>query len=341
MQSADRPPATVAWIESPFQLVSLIEAAHAGRLRLPVRAFLRGRPAAYDAVLEMLAERPVAGVTWEFRSNVRSVLRAAIRADEVAIADLFSGQAAVLWLGARSANVVVLDDGTSTLSALGRLMSERAALIRPRSRTTRCRMVLARVAHRSLRRRLPDRLRVVTGLPVRHSIRLAAVDVVRHDFAWSRAAAVPWGLPDADIVILGSALAVDGLISQEHYDEWIERQFETRRDRSVVYFPHRRDRGASLAVVRRLGGVVASANGLPIELVAGGLAPGTHIATLPSTTVLTLPTVAPHVSVECWDVPSNWWTPDAPLPMRELLSTVSAWHHRRLGGTLEPLSGRG
>jgi hypothetical protein len=178
---------------------------------------------------------------------------------------------------------------------------------------------------------------------VHHTIRSCSVRVDQHRFAWSRSVRLPWGLPDVDRILLGSALAADGLISAAVYDEWIDRQFETNDGGMIVYLPHRRDDGTSLATVRGRGGIVISAAGLPAELIAPGLAVGTRVATLPSTTVLTLPVVAPQVDVECWDVPDHWWSVSAPESFRSLLASVSQWHQHRLGrpGTTAEPSGIG
>ncbi len=68
--------------------------------------------------------------------------------------------------------------------------------------------------------------------------------------------------------------------------------------------------------------MIASTGGLPVEMIATGASIGIRVTTLPSTTALTLPVVAPHLVIECWEVPDGW-SPSAPAAMRSLAGTIS------------------
>ncbi len=314
---------TVAWVESPFQLLSAIEAASAGFLAGPVEIHARGASTPYDAVLRMLDRRPVRGVSVVTDSSIRRALANTGRATELAIGDLCSGQAGVLVARARARRLVVLDDGSSTLAALAELTNPTGVLVRPRSSGRSARVAVGRVLHRIIRGRYRDRVAVVTGLPVDAFI--GSVPASHHAFGWTHGSDMTWGIPDVDVVVLGTALAADGLIDDERYVEWLNRLLDTTEGR-VVFFPHRREGTAMSEAVRRRGVMVGSTTGLPIEMILGQFRPGTRVATLPSTTVFTVPTIAPHLDVECWPVPDAWWTPHASLAMRRLVTYICDDH---------------
>ncbi|TDT17332.1 hypothetical protein BDK89_2940 [Ilumatobacter fluminis] len=322
MSSTRHDVGTIAWVESPFQLLSAIEATFAGALVPPVEVHLRGPTSTYRPLLDLVARHPVPSLRIWAASEPSVAADAGQWATELAIGDLFSGQAAAILARCRDLDLVVLDDGSSTHRALELVGRRTASLVRPRSSDAPARWAAGLIAHRLVRARSRGRMRAVSGLPILPGSQIA-VRVDGHDFEWSRSVRVDVGFPDTDLVVLGTALAADGLIGRQHYDEWLRRQFDGSRGRAV-YLPHRRDATHRSRQIRRLGGTVGSAGGLPVELVARNLAPGTRVVTLPSTTVMTVPLVAPDVRLECWDVPAYWWAPSASPAVRRLVDGIAS-----------------
>lgn len=316
---------SVAWIESPFQLLSVIEGAAAGNLPTPVTVLVRGSAGTARPLGDLLDQHPVDGVTITPAPTLRRAVRMVRRAGTLVVGDVFSGQLQALLVAAAPRSVVIVDDGSSTLAAIEQIASNHR-LVRPRVQQRRRRAALARLALVVLRRASArHRLSVSSGLPVHRLPGIAGVLVNRHDFSWTRCVDLPWSLPTSRRIILGSAMAADGLIDPDAYHSWLRREVDaaTAAGEPAVFFAHRRESAEIRAFVRSLGATVATAAGLPIELVARHLGSGTRFVTLPSTTVLTLCAVAPHVEVACTPVDESWWAADAPASMRTLADSIA------------------
>lgn len=324
--SASVSPRTVAWIESPFQLLSLIEATYARHLALPVEGHLRGDPGMYRPLVRRLDRHPVEGLCLESGARPATVRRRLRGSVDFAVGDLCSGQAGVLLTSQPHARLVVLDDGSSTLVALANLVRTNGSLVRPRSAGNRLRSAFGIGVHRAVRARMPGRIRVVSGLSVAAAVASAEVPVVLHGFGWTRSAKVRLAVRQADTVILGSALASDGLISVDSYRSWLDRALDTATG-STFFVPHRRDAEYVADLVRRRGGLLVSPAGLPIELVAAGWHDRVVVVTLPSTAALTLPVVQPRLTLDCRAVSDHWWTGMASPSMRQLVADIGAWSH--------------
>ncbi len=314
----------VAWVESPLQLLSAVEAHAAGLLGGRTRVVVRqgSEPLAQTAAaltrmdlppgLELRQEAevarpvgPVAGAAW-------------------VVGDAFSGRVQRALALARPERVVLVDDGLGALHLLDLLSDPaRPPLTRARAGSSPARAALGRLAGHRLRR-LADRgrLTAVTSLPVTGALRSAVegcgLPVARHCFDWLRAQ--PDAPPPVErTVVLGSALVADGLVHAEPYRRLVQ---EWSSDEPVAYYPHRRE---SPELLRELAGdprVRLQPGGLPVELTLRGLTDDHRVLSLPSTALASLRALLAGrgVSMEPQPVPEAWWTPTTPAAVRTSLA---------------------
>ena len=321
----------VAWVESPFQLLSVIEGAAAGNLPARLIVFARGSVGSYRSLVDLLDIHRVDGLSVVPAPPWRAVRGLVGATDTFVVGDLFSGAVQSLVVSTRPTSVTLVDDGSSTLAALEHLGRSSSTLRRPRSTPTTGRALLGRAAHALLRRRSASgRLSLSSGLPV-DAVSPVEIPVLRHAFSWARDVEFGWLPPRTPVIVLGSALAADGLISEAAYHRWLRDQLGAGADLAgadlggaPVFFAHRRESPSGARLVRSLGGSVATTAGLPIELIAHRTSPSTRFVTLPSTTVLTLRSISPSTRVECTPVPADWWMPGVPASMRALAETIAA-----------------
>ena len=317
-------PSATAWVESPLQLLSAVEAQAAGllgpRTRVVVRTGsepLTRTAAALDGMdlprgLEMRHERelrrpvaPVPGATW-------------------VVGDAFSGRVQQALALHRPERVVLVDDGLGALHLLDLLCDPaRPPLTRARAEASAARAALGRVAGHRLRRLAEcGRLVAVTALPVPEGLRAAVEErglpVARHSFAWLRSqpAAPP---PRESTVVLGSALVADGLVHAEPYRRLLQ---DWTCDGPVAYYPHRRESPAVLRELARDPRVRVQPGALPVELTLRGLTDGHRVLSLPSTALASLRALLAGrgVSMEPHPVPDAWWTATTPAAVRVSLA---------------------
>ncbi len=310
---------SVAWVESPLQLLCVIEAQHAGLLGPATRVVPRsGLPALRLTRAEMTrldlppglelaepsAKMPRPGRTW-------------------AVGDAFSGRVQMRLLTTASRKVVLVDDGLATIRLLELLVSRRP-LLRARAKPGIARSVLGAAAGLRLR---GGRLTVFTALPVpddlAEAVRDRGAELVRHDFGWLRSQPgdVP---PDERTVVLGTSLVRNGLIRREAYVKWL-----SGIEEPIAYYPHRREDPRDLERVRRISGVTVYESGVPAEMTLRGLRPDQRVLSLPSTAVTSLRILlrARGVSVETVEVPDDWWTASAGPSLR---SHLQLFAHERV-----------
>ncbi|HEY0247881.1 MAG TPA: hypothetical protein VGC45_06425 [Gryllotalpicola sp.] len=256
-----------AWVESPFQLLSAAEWAHAAGRRISVAMRLTG-PQMEATAAELLRRgapfrevTPWVGIPWGLLAGER----------DWAVGDGFSGQFRMASAVLPPHRVTLLDDGANTLALADALLG-RTPYRRPRRTEGRVNRALGELARHRLHA-LADReaLEVFTVFPLgeQRTTALAARGITtrRHDFAWTRSATDPIELP-GDRVLLGSALPTDGHVPVPDYLRWVAEQ---AREASVVYLPHRRERADVLDAVRVTRGVQVLETGLPVELVLAGI----------------------------------------------------------------------
>jgi hypothetical protein len=317
----------VAVVESPFQALALQEAVAAGAIEPPDDVVVRGALGRGAPVLDVL-DRGIreAVVT---RSN-RETFASMRRAEQLIVGDVFSTLAQLAVSARRRGRVVLLEDGASALRAWPTLAAGRRPLVRAHSRRAVSRGVatLATAHVRHLARRAD--VTVVTGLPLDDSVEQGlerrSFHVVRHGFAWSQAVdlapdPVTSAVAGAPYVVLGSALAADGHVGRDFYEDWLRASFGGRS----VFLPHRRDEPWSTELAARCGATVGR-HVLPVELIVRDVDAELVVHSLPTTAVLTIPLVrgARPTVVHTAAPPRQAWSAHTPSAMVELVEQIAA-----------------
>ncbi|MEW9529345.1 hypothetical protein [Microbispora sp. NPDC049125] len=301
----------VAWVESPLQLLCVIEAHHAGLLGGTTQVVPRaGLPALRLTRRELKRMGLPEGLTFAEPSQ-----RMPRPSRTWAVGDAFSGRVQLALVTAVPGRTVLVDDGLATVRLLELLVARRP-LLRARGKAGLGRLLLGAAAGLRLRTRKPT---IFTALPVPEELEEAVggsgARLVRHDFAWLRAqpAARP---PLERTVVLGTSLVRNGLIHRDRYLGWLERIQEP-----VAYYPHRREDPKDLDRVRGIEGLTVYDAGIPAEMTLRDLRAEQRVLSLPSTAVTSLRVLlsARGVSVETVNVPDDWWTASAAPSLRSHL----------------------
>lgn len=316
----------VAWVESPLQLLCVVEARHAGLAGPGTRVVCRPGLAALRRTraelnrldlpggLELADDgmpRPRRDATWMF-------------------GDAFSGRVQLTWLTGAPGDVVLVDDGLATIHLL-ELVAARGLhpLLRARARAGLGRRALGAAAAARLRAAARSgRLTVFTALPVPAALAEAAtrrgVRIRTHDFGWLRSQPVAHPRPSERTVVLGTSLVRNGLVHRERYLDWLGALGAAE---PVAYYPHRREEPADLDRIGRMPGIALRETGAPVEMTLRGLLPGQRVVSLPSTAVTSLRVLlTPRgVPVDAVEVPGDWWTPLATPDIRSHLRMFA--HH--------------
>lgn len=321
-----------AWVESPLQLISAIEAQRPGeQLDIHARIDAEGMDSFLDRFhTDWLPD----GVTITAVAEVDARIFTS-RSGRLLIGDLCSGrlQRAMLASGLKMRrHVTVLDDGFATLHAIRELVNRHPRpLIRPRQKTGRSRkaagLAVAVLLRTALQRR---RLSWVTALPVPDDLvaafSAAGGRVRRHTFEYVRS------LHDAgsrvpERIILGSAMVADDLITAEAYCGWLHQVIEemgASAENPVAYFAHRRETPEVLARVEALPHVTVRRAHLPVEIRLTAAPAGAQIRSLPTSAVANLPATMQNPRISVTEIPSDWWTGTAPDVLRRELNEAAA-----------------
>jgi len=271
-------------VESPFQLLSAVEWAHAAGRRISIAMRLSG-PQMEKTAAELLRRgAPVDEITpWV------GIPRSKLSDDkEWLIGDGFSGQFRMVASVLKPKRIVLLDDGANTL-ALADALLDRTPFRRPRRTEGRLTRFLGDVArHRMQTLAGHEALELFTVFPLGEqrveALSARGIRTLRHDFGWTRDAASPIDLP-SDRILLGSARPTDGLVTVPDYLRWVSTQAQ---EAPVVYLPHRRELPDVLAALRNMAGVEVLETGLPVELVLAGIHRPLEFVTLQSSAATTL-----------------------------------------------------
>lgn len=309
----------LAWAESPLQLLSALEARHAGLLG---PAELRVRTGS-DALHATASE--VVRLGLPEKTTLTSTTKIGRTGNTWAIGDAFSGRVqSRMLLGRAPGRIVLLDDGLATLHLLGLLCGPwKQPLVRARAKPGPARRAFSGLAGNRLRglaRR--GRVTVFTGLPVPAPLlaraRRVGIPVVTHDFAWLRTlpAEPP---PEQRCVVLGTSLVANGLVDRGAYLQWLN-QITAREP--VAYYPHRRECPQVLALLREDPAVTLVERDLPVELSLRGLTREHRVLSLPSTAITSLRVLhgPDGPRIEGVTVPPEWWTERADPALRTHLS---------------------
>src|SRR5690606_10107697 len=135
------------------------------------------------------------------------------------------------------------------------------------------------------------RVTVFTAMPLgsalAEALRAQGFDLRHNAFPWLARQAGDTVAPEP-LVVIGSALAADGLVDQDAYVRWVT---GLATDGPLRYFPHRRQTPEILARIAETPGVVVDRPGAPVELRLRGLHAGQRVVTLPSTSAVLLTTI--------------------------------------------------
>lgn len=313
------------WVESPLQMLSAIEAHGAGLLGRRTTIHPRGGTAGMDTTLRALMGQAPLGV--RFGDAGLQVPPARSRGtNRWVTGDAFSGRIQRELVGPiRADEVVIIDDGLATVKLLDMLTGDRPTpLVRPRAPRSTARTTLGLAAWyrlRSLARQ--GRLMALTALPIGRGVEEAfrglGGHLEHHRFEWLGTQPVEEQFFEPTIVV-GSAMAADGLIDPVPYLEWV---FEQTEDGPVGYFPHRREEPGFLARLAAHPLVTVHPNTIPVEMRLRGLRHGQNVRALPSTVLPSLRLLlGPNrVRIIGQPVPGSWWTDAASAGLRAHLSS--------------------
>lgn len=254
-----------AWVESPLQLLCVIEWAFARSA--PVRIVPRSGALQLPATVERVREIGLPdGVTIEAPRPLP-----AFGGDHWIVGDVFSGMARSALALRTPRRLTVVDDGSATLRLPGVLLQSE-----PLSRPTdlAAARAIAEVAASRLRH-----LEASEALEVFSYYALGLRSRTPNRFRWLRSRGISASLPSR--VFLGSAAVVDGLMTETDYLERVACAAP------ASYFPHRRETLTLLQRVSALPGIEVDDRGLPIELVMAG-AREASVISMPSSAVETL-----------------------------------------------------
>lgn len=326
---------TVTLVESPAQLLNVVEWAYRFRVRPSVLVLAPTNETSRWQLRTMAELARDAGLTvsWhEPRSGGAAIART-VRAlagdlagtDRLVLGDPFSGVMQVVVSLAKPSEVVLVDDGTATLEFARQWVSGEHLRRWHQVATVEQQRHIARFARDqiadSLRRRLEPgsgcRLTVFSCLPVE----FPQAQVVMNDYRWLRSHHPrPVIKPGADLV--GTSLVETGVVAEADYVAAVASlAAQHRADR---YFAHRKESPTKLARIGALGLRVEIPN-LPLELVLRADQVGQLVVSFPSTVVHTLPIVLADTPVELLvcEIDSTWYTPDTGAHSRRFLGTVT------------------
>ncbi|MFD5318121.1 hypothetical protein [Streptomyces sp. NPDC127098] len=329
---------TLAFAESPVQLLNILEWAHTSHPRdvreLTVVILPPHDPTSRGQLRRMAQLARDAGhrVLWrEARGGAVAPPRslAALtgpmrRAGLLVIGDPFSRYLQLLLsMAGGRCDVVVVDDGTATMEFTAQLArGERLVRWhRPSARGPRA-WAFAPVARRAVRHLTPTERRsveVFTAMPVEP---VAGVTVTANAFAWTRAHfPEPMLTGGADLV--GTSLVETGVIQEDRYVAGVAGL--ARAHGVTRYFAHRRESNEKLRRLSAEAGVEIVRPDLPLELVARRGPIGSTILSFPSTVVHTLPKVLAdtEVKVAVCDISQTWFTDRVTERASGFLSTVT------------------
>lgn len=313
------------WVESPLQLLSAIEAHGAGLLGTTSRIHPRGGTTTLDATLATLIAQAPAGVQFA-PAGAAPPAPGSAGARRWVTGDAYSGRVQRALLGPVAVEeVVIIDDGLATLGLIKALVStEPTSLVRPRSRPNPARRALGIATWYRLRALArAGRLLVFTALPVDPEIaqRFLALGghLEAHRFEWLNTQPMTERINEPTVVV-GSAMAADGLIHAEPYFRWLD---SLTLDEPVAYFPHRRESGKFLARLAEHERIVVREHTIPIEMRLRSLRRGQIVRALPSTALPSLRLLLGQTGVRIIGqrIPSDWWKPAASPELRTHLSS--------------------
>ncbi|WP_318214161.1 hypothetical protein [Streptomyces sp. SCL15-6] len=330
-------PRTLAFVESPVQLLNVLEWAHTrapgAELTLvvlsPVDPMTRGQLRRMAELArreghEVRWEEARGGATAPFRT-VGSLTTPLRRAERVVMGDPFSRYVQLLLTITRARDLVVVDDGTATMEFVTQLArGERLVRWHRKGSRPGPRDLLFAPVSRSARRRLtPARGRdveVFSAMPVEE--RPDGVTLTANAFAWTRSRFGPPRITKgADMV--GTSLVETGVVDADRYLDAVRSLAKTHG--AARYFAHRRESTEKLHRLAVETGLEIVRPDLPLELIARRGPIGRTVLSFPSTVVHTLPLAlaGTDVRVAVCDIDPAWLTRSASPRASGFLSGVT------------------
>ncbi|MFJ9582971.1 hypothetical protein [Streptomyces acidicola] len=338
---------TLAFVESPVQLLNVLEWAHAHALGTesdsarapgagltlvvlsPNDPMTRGQlrrmaELARDEGYEVRWEEARGGTTAPFHTiaGLAPLLR---KAERVVMGDPFSRYVQLLLTITRAQDLVVVDDGTATMEFVSQLArGERLVRWhrkggRPGPRD----LLFAPVSSKARHRLTPSENRhveVFSSMPIDEIP--DGVTVTANGFAWTRARFGPPRITKgADMV--GTSLVETGVVDGDRYLEAVRAL--ARAHGATRYFAHRRESADKLHRLAQETGLEVVRPDLPLELIARRGPIGSTILSFPSTVVHTLPLAlaGTDVKVAVCDIDPTWLTENASPRAQGFLSGVT------------------
>jgi chloramphenicol 3-O-phosphotransferase len=322
---------TLALVESPAQLLNVVEWAHqtaADTSTLVTVVLAPGNELSRLQLRRTIELATAAGhtVRWhEPRSDAAASLRT-VKAlanelrgvERLVIGDPFSGVIQLVVGISRVDEVVMVDDGTATIE-FARLYASGESLVRWHTATPSIhRRQIAAQARKRLALGSGCRLSLFTCMPVQ----LDGVPAQHNDFSWVRETfRAPEVKETGDLI--GTSLVETGVVDLTHYLAGVQ---SLRQEHALDrYFAHRKEGTDKLARIEAMGLHVVRPD-LPLELVARRDPIGRTIISFPSTVVYTLPLVLRDTSSRLLicDIADDWYTRRAPHHSDRFLGAVSA-----------------
>ncbi|MFI5678003.1 hypothetical protein [Streptomyces cellulosae] len=338
-------PRTLAFVESPVQLLNVLEWAHEHALTRehvhasgagltlvvlsPIDPMTRGQlrrmsELARENGHEVRWEEARGGALAPFHTigGLTGVLR---RADRIVLGDPFSRYVQLLLAITRARDLVVVDDGTATMEFVAQLASgERLVRWHRKGGRPGLRdLVFAPVSSVARRRLTPGgerRVEIFSSMPMEEPP--AGVTVTANTFAWTRARFGPPRITKgADLV--GTSLVETGVVDGDRYLEAV--QSLAKAHGATRYFAHRRESTEKLHRLAVESGLEIVRPDLPLELIARRGPVGRTILSFPSTVVHTLPLAlsGTEVRVAVCDIDPDWLTENASPRAQGFLSGVT------------------
>ncbi|MEU8653262.1 hypothetical protein [Streptomyces sp. NPDC048737] len=336
-------PHTLAFVESPVQLLNVLEWAHSQGPRpqeepgagftlvvlSPTDPMTRGQLRR----MAELARREGHEVRWEEArggpaapfQTVGGLARELRRADRIVMGDPFSRYVQLLLTITRAHDLVVVDDGTATMEFVGQLArGERLVRWHRKGGRPGPRDLLFAPVSSSARRRLTPgparRVEVFSSMPIADAP--DGVSVTPHTFAWTRERFGPPRVTNgADMV--GTSLVETGVVDGDRYLHAVG--VLARAHGAARYFAHRRESAEKLHRLAVETGLEIVRPDLPLELIARRGPVGRTVLSFPSTVVHTLPLAlaGTDVRVAVCDIDPAWLTRNASPRAQSFLSGVT------------------
>ncbi|PKQ31619.1 MAG: hypothetical protein CVT62_07170 [Actinobacteria bacterium HGW-Actinobacteria-2] len=341
---------TVALVESPAQLLHLLEWVHHEDNAEDVLAVVLAprEPTSMAQLRTMLtfAEEEEIELLWQEprRSSVAwfqtlaTVAPLVSQARRLVIGDPFSGLIQALLVAAHPREAVVVDDGTATMEFASQL-GARKPLQRWDAPTTPRSLLRAPLADHARRFFEAEHVRLFTVMPVTG---LPPSKTQRHGYDWTRRRfGTPQVVPGLDII--GSSLAESKVVRRRAYVTAVSALVATAQG-PCRYLAHRKEDPDKLAEIAALGVDVCRPE-VPVEIELRRGPTATRLASFPSSVGYTLPLVLAGLPtrIEPQSVPTTMFLPEVGLGARRFLERIATDMHVIAGSSarVAPISALG